>query len=184
MKAQTALRTSLLLIVISSLVAAFANSLNRTLVEMPAWHQLGAQAWAAFSRRADLGNGGYLYPISGIGGTILILAAAIVFRLSPRRPWSVAIPLYTASLMVICVMLTTTQAAPAMLSLRRIGDDPAALQQAFETFYRWDSIRAVCVALDGCAKVLALVALAALVFEKKTSPQERETAASSAELHF
>lgn len=167
MRAQTALRTSLLLIVVSSLLAAFASSLARTLVDMPAWHQLGAQAWATFSRRADLGNGGYLYPISGIGGTLLILAAAIVFRLSPRRPWYAAVPIYGAALMVICVMLTTTQAAPAMLSLRRIGENPAALQQAFETFYRWDSIRAICVALDGCAKVLALVALASLVFEKK-----------------
>jgi hypothetical protein len=46
-----------------------------------------------------------------------------------------------------------------MLSLRRIGDDPAALQQAFEGFYRWDSIRAVFGALQGCAEILALVAL-------------------------
>lgn len=178
MRAQTALRTALALIVVSSLLAAFASGLSRTLVDMPAWHQLGAEAWATFSRRADLGSGGYLYPISGIGGTLLILAAAIVFRLSPRRPLYASIPIYGAALMVVCVMLTTTQAAPAMLSLNRIGDDPTALQQAFATFYRWDTIRAVCVALDGCAKVFALVALAALVFGKKPPAEAEERLAS------
>jgi hypothetical protein len=71
----------------------------------------------------------------------------------------VAIPLYGAALMAICVMLTTTQAAPIMLSLHRIGNDPAALQQTFEGFYRWDSIRAVFGALEGCAEILALVAI-------------------------
>jgi hypothetical protein len=58
-------------------------------------------------------------PLVGIGGTVLILAAAIASRLSPRRPLSVAIPVYAAALMAICVMLATTQAAPVMLSVRR-----------------------------------------------------------------
>jgi hypothetical protein len=151
MKTQTALRTSLFLIVAALLLGSLADSLGRTLVEMPAWRHLGAEAWAAFSRRADLGNGAVMYPLVGIGGTVMILAAAIAFRLSPRRPLSVAIPLYVAALMAICVMLTTTQAAPIMLSLHRIGDRPAALQQAFEGFYRWDSIRAVFGAVEGCA---------------------------------
>lgn len=90
---------------------------------------------------------------------MLILGAAIAFRLNPRRPWSVAIPIYGAALMAACVMLTTTQAAPIMLSSHRIGSDPATLQQAFEDFYRWDSIRAVFGALEGCAELWALVAL-------------------------
>jgi hypothetical protein len=61
--------------------------------------------------------------------------------------------------MAICVMLTTTQAAPIMLSLHRIGDNPVKLRQAFEGFYRWDSIRAVFGTLEGCAEIWALVAL-------------------------
>jgi hypothetical protein len=178
MRTETALRTSLFLIVAALLLGSLADSLARTLVEMPAWRHLGAEAWAAFSRRADLGNGEVMYPLVGIGGTVLILAAAIAFRLSPR-PLSVAIPLYGAALMAICVMLTTTQAAPIMLSLHRIGDHPAALQQAFEDFYRWDSIRAVFGALEGCAEILALVALGSLAFDKKTPSQKQETVASS-----
>jgi hypothetical protein len=173
MRSEKMLRIALLLIVVGQLMGTVADNLNRTLVEMPAWRHLGAEAWAAFSRRADLGNGHVMYPLVGIGGTVLILAAAIAFRLSPRRPLSVAIPVYAAALMAICVMLTTTQAAPVMLSLGRIGDDPAALQQAFEGFYRWDSIRAVFGALEGCAEILALVALLSVPPWRGEVPKEQ-----------
>jgi hypothetical protein len=147
------------LIIAGLLLMCLTASLNRTLVEMPAWRHVGAEAWAAFSRSADLGNGRVLYPLAGIGGTLLDLAAAIALRLSARRPLSVAIPVYGAALMSVCVLLLTTQAAPIMLSLPRIGDNPAALLRAFEGFYRWDSIRAVFGALGCCADVLALAAI-------------------------
>jgi hypothetical protein len=172
MRTKTALGVTLCLIVVEQLLGTVIDSLNRTLVEMPAWRHLGVQAWAAFSRGADLGNGTILYPLAGIGGLLLILAAAIVFRLGPQRPWSLAIPVYGAALMAVCVILTTTQAAPFMLSLHRIGDDPRALQQAFEGFYRWDSIRAVIGMMEGFLELWALVALSSLVFDKKTPAQE------------
>lgn len=171
MKTHTALSVALGLIVVQQILDNIIGTMNRTLVEMPAWRHLGAEAWAAFSRGADLGNGTILYPLAGIGGLGLILAAAIVFRLAPRRPWSVAIPLYGSALLAIGVMLTTTQAAPIMLSLHHIGDDPRALQHAFEGFYRWDSIRAVVGTLEGCLEIWALVALGALALGKNTSPQ-------------
>jgi hypothetical protein len=172
MKTRTALVVALSLIIVEQLLGTVIDSLNRTLVEMPAWKHLGVQAWAAFSRGADLGNGTILYPLAGIGSLVLILAAAIVFRLGPRRPWSLAVPVYGSALMAIGVILTTTQAAPIMLSLHRIGDDPRALQQAFEGFYRWDSIRAVIGMLEGFLEIWALVALSSLAFEKKTPLQE------------
>jgi hypothetical protein len=175
MKTHTALSVVLGLIVVQQLLENVIGTMNRTLVEMPAWRHLGVEAWAAFSRGADLGNGTILYPLAGIGGLGLILAAAIVFRLSSRRPWWVAIPVYGSALLAIGVILTTTQAAPIMLSLHHIGDDPRALQHAFEGFYRWDSIRAVIGTLEGCLEIWALVALGALAFGKKTSLQEQET---------
>ena len=179
MKNHRLLRVTLYLIIVGQLLGTVADSLNRTLVDMPAWRHLGAEAWATFSLRADLGNGEILYPFIGIGGTVLILAAAVAFRLCPRRPWSVAIPLYGAALMAVCVMLTTTQAAPIMLSLHRIGNNPAALQQAFEGFYRWDSIRAVFGALEGCAEILALVAvLSASVGNDVPAHENRSTGKS------
>jgi hypothetical protein len=180
MKTHTALGLALGLIVVQQVLENVIGTMNRTLVEMPAWRHLGVEAWAAFSRGADLGNGTILYPLAGIGGLALILAAAIVFHFGSRRPWWAAIPVYGSALLAICVMLTTTQAAPIMLSLHRIGNDPRALQQAFDGFYRWDSIRTVIGTLEGCMEIWALVALGALVFEKKTASQEQATVASTA----
>jgi hypothetical protein len=171
MNSGTASRVTLGLIVAGLLLTCLGANLGRTLVEMPAWRQLGAETWAAFSRISDLGNGRIIYPIEGIGGMLFILAAAIAFRLSPRRPLSVAIPIYGAALMAVCVLLITTQAAPIMLSIRRVGNDPAALQQAFEGFNRWDSIRAVFAALGCCAKVWALVALLSVSFGNEQQPK-------------
>ncbi len=170
MKTRTAWGITLGLIVADQVLGAVIDNLNRTLVEMPAWKHLGAQAWATFSRLADLGNGSILYPLAGIGSLVLVLAAAVVFRLGPRRPWSVAIPVYGAALLTICIILTTTQAAPIMQSLRRIGNDPRALQRAFEGFYRWDSIRAVIGMVEGFMEIWALVALSSLARDRPSRP--------------
>jgi hypothetical protein len=172
MNSEKMLRAALFLILVDLLLGGITAALNRTLVEMPAWHRLGAGAWATFSRMADLGNGEILYPLVGIGGTASILAAAIVFRLSTRRSWSVALPLYGTALMAVCGLLTTTQAAPIMLSLHRIGDDPTALRQAFEGFYRWDSIRAVFGAIGYCAEIWALVALVSVPVGDQVPPHQ------------
>ena len=50
---------------------------DRAIDRGPAWHALGAPAWAQYSRLADLGPGLVAYPIEGIGSALLIIAAAI-----------------------------------------------------------------------------------------------------------
>jgi hypothetical protein len=47
------LRIAFWLIMTSLLLGCLAGRFNRTLVEMPAWRQLGPEAWAAFSRLAE-----------------------------------------------------------------------------------------------------------------------------------
>ncbi len=54
-------------------------------------------------------------------------------------------------------MLTTTQAAPKMLSLRRLGDDVPALEKAFQGFRFWGDIRGVLQVLAFAANMWALV---------------------------
>jgi hypothetical protein len=153
------LRITFWFIMTSMLLGSLLGDLNRTLVEMPAWRQLGPEGWAAFSRLADLGNGRILYPIAGIGGMLLTLAAAVAFRLAPRRPWWAAVPVYGAALMDIGVILLTAQAAPVMLSLHHAGNNPVLLQKAFDGFYRWDSIRAVVGTVGDFAAIWSLVAV-------------------------
>ncbi|HTD60167.1 MAG TPA: hypothetical protein VK679_05905 [Gemmatimonadaceae bacterium] len=146
-------------VVTALVIAMVGDDLNRTLVEMPAWRVVGPQAWAAFSRHADLGAGHTIYPVLGIGGTLLSLAAAIVFRLSPRRPLATAIPIYGWACANIGVMVLTVFAAPIMLSVPGLGNDPIALARAFAGFAYWDGVRAVVGAVGDCAAIWALVAL-------------------------
>jgi hypothetical protein len=110
---------------------------------MPAWRKVGATAWAAYSRHADLGNGLFLYPFEALGGALLTIAAAVAFFFDPLAPRSASIPIYLAAGLVLSGLLAMILAAPKMLSLRRIGEDPIALQRAFQGFELWGGIRAV-----------------------------------------
>ena len=133
----------------------------RLLVEMPAWRQLGPAAWADFSRHADLGNGLVLFPAVGLGATLLAVAAAIGHRLGGSVPRAAALPLHLGAALALAGMVATAFAAPRMLSLRSIGDDPPAIARAFAAFALWGGIRGVVQTLAFAANVWALVAVAA-----------------------
>jgi len=152
-------RVVLACVVTALVLAVVGADLNRTLVEMPAWRIVGPQAWAAFSRHADLGAGHTIYPVLGIGGTLLSVAAAIVFRWSRGRPLAAAIPIYTWAGANIGVLVLTVFAAPIMLSVPELGNDPIALARAFAGFAYWDGVRAVVGAVGDCAAIWALIAL-------------------------
>jgi hypothetical protein len=147
---------------IASLVVATASSgllaggnFVRMFVEMPAWRRTGVVAWAAFSRHADLGNGLVVYPALAIGAALATIAAAVALR----RDRAVALPLNLAVVLVVAGLVLTRFAAPQMLSLRTLGDDPIALQSAFDAFDAWGSFRGVVQILAFGADLWALVAL-------------------------
>lgn len=149
------------------LAAAFnglsGSGIDRALIEMPAWQHVGALAWAAFSRWADLGtNGLFLYPFEKIGGTVFSIPTAVTFFANRRcLPSDGAAPIYAAALFMLCSLLATTQAAPLMLSTPHISD-PAGLQHALNGFEFWEGIRAVVQALAFCANLWALVVISGL----------------------
>ena len=142
---------------VSGLLAG--TNIERLIVQMPAWEQVGVLAWATFSREADLGNGLVLYPLEAIGGALLTACAAVAFYLDGTAHRSAAIPIYAAVVLVLGGLLATTQAAPNMLSLREIGNDPVALQRAFDGFNRWGMVRAVFQVLAFGANLWALVSV-------------------------
>jgi len=67
-----------------ALVVAIGSFVSRSVVEMPAWQRVGPISWATFSRQADLGNREVLYPVFGIGSTVL--AVALANRLRAQSP--------------------------------------------------------------------------------------------------
>jgi hypothetical protein len=71
----------------------------------------------------------------------LTITGAIGLQLSARRA---ALPAADAAAALALVgLIITLRAAPVMLSLRRVGDDPHALDSAFRSFAGWSMPRAI-----------------------------------------
>src|ERR687898_792877 len=121
------------LVIATIVVAGLASPLDRVVVGIPAWQHLGAEAWAAYSRQADLGAGLIIYPITGIGLAVLAIAAAISSRADRGAPRAARLLTYLAAIGAIGVMATTVIAAPIMLNVPNL-EDPAALADAFDRF--------------------------------------------------
>jgi hypothetical protein len=135
------------------------GSLDRAAVQLPAWRRVGAEAWATFSREADLRVGVALYPVIGIGAPISSLAAAVAFFLGGATPRSAAVPFFAAVALSAGHLLATSRAAPNMLRLRQLGDDQDAATHSLMGFQRWHAVRATLQALTFGANLWALVAL-------------------------
>lgn len=117
-------------------------SLDQSIKQLPARRRIGAGAYAAYARAADLANGVAWYAVIGLGAALLtILAGALA--LSQGVSLSRALPVYLAAGLAVLHTLVTTQAAPTMFSLRRTGDDEAALSAILNRFERWQTLRAI-----------------------------------------
>jgi len=124
---------------------------DRVVVGGPAWHDLGAGAWAEYSRHADLGTGVVVYPMEAIGGALLIVAAIVSGRRNAGS-WRRTALLYCALASAIAGLLLTLTAAPIMLGLAGPRPD-AVIRTAFDEFYLWG------LQVRGAADLLAFLAL-------------------------
>jgi hypothetical protein len=141
---------------IGGLLAGF--NLDRMLVHNPAWREVGAAAWAAYSLHADLSiRAALLYPFLGIGEALITVAAVLRFRRDRSEPRSAATPIYATALFAVSGLSMTLLAGPNMLRVPRLTDDPDGLLRALEGFVFWGDIRA---ALQTLAFVASLGSLA------------------------
>ncbi len=131
-------------------------SLDKSLVQLPARHRMGIVGFAAFSRANDLGNGLYVYPIFGIGAALLTISAALAAFLQ-GTPLAHTWPLYISALLAVLHSVTTTRAAPNMLSLRDTTSDEATLTESLNRFAKWHNVRAVLQLLNFITLALAAV---------------------------
>jgi hypothetical protein len=146
-------RTRLLLAAAALVSGILAGGVvDRVLVGGPAWHELGADAWAAYSRHADLGNGLVAYPIEAIGGALLIVAAAVSNYFDRSVSSAVKIPLYCAVVFSLAGLALTAKAAPIMLGLAE-PQSGSTIRLAFDEFFLWG------LYLRGTTFVLTFIAL-------------------------
>ena len=162
-------RTRFLLIaatVLSGLLAG--GNVDRAFVAMPAWEQVGAPAWAEFSRHADLGNGLVLYPLEAIGAFLLVVFAAVSLYVDRAVKANIVLPLSGAVLLAAAGLLCTLKAAPIMLGVGHLSD-PALLRQAFDGFRFWGDIRGAAQVLAFLATIWAFAAVSGPVLGYTTS---------------
>jgi hypothetical protein len=151
------LATSALLAATVSSALACGATLDQTFKQLPARHQIGATAYAAYVRAADLRNGLIWYPIIGISTTLLCLAAVVTGLLDhPSASHTAA--LVTLALGTIVFTAGTARAAPTLLTLRTSEVTDATAQATLNRFARFNAVRAVGIAVTLTASVWALVA--------------------------
>jgi hypothetical protein len=148
----------LILILAATIVTGLlaGASLDKAVVQLPARHRMGIVAFAGFSRANDLGNGLFFYPAMGILAAALTFIAAISAFLR-TTPLPYAWPLYAATLLAILHTITTTRAAPNMLSLRHAPDDEAILNKTFDRFAAWHNARTVLQVINFAVLVWGIV---------------------------
>ena len=125
------------LVLASVVLGGLTSGLNRAIIDTPAWRYLGVDAWASFSRQADLGPGVAAYSLENIPHALLALAAAGSFWITGRTPRAAGPPIYLSALGMLGVMATTVVAAPIMFSVAHLDDNQAALHDAFDRFTFW-----------------------------------------------
>jgi hypothetical protein len=152
---------TLILILAATIVTGLlaGASLDKAIVQLPARHRMGVLGFATFSRANDLGNGLIEYPILGIGSALLAILAALVAFLQ-KTPFQHAWPLYISALLALLHSVTTSRAAPNMLSLRKPTNDEAILIETFNRFAKWHNLRAILQILNFMMLVWAIVVYA------------------------
>ena len=130
-------RTRLLLIAATLVSGILAGGVvDRVVVGGPAWHELGVEAWAVYSRHADLGNGLVAYALEAIGGALLIISAAVSNYFDRDAGSMTTVPLYCAVVFSLVGMVLTAKTAPIMLGLAA-AQSHSATQHSFDEFSLW-----------------------------------------------
>ncbi|MGH2588650.1 MAG: hypothetical protein ACRDJE_27310 [Dehalococcoidia bacterium] len=135
---------------------AAGASLDRSIVQLPAWHRVGPVLWGVYSRQADLRSGLVWYPPLGIGSLLVNLMAAVAVHRDRSVPRAAAAPVYVAAVLTMAHLLVTSQAGPNILRVRRRGEEPNGLRDALDGFTRWQAARASLDALLFAANLWSL----------------------------
>jgi len=118
------------------------GGIDRYLVQVPGFRHIDIIQWGEYSRHADLGNGLFLYPAEAIVPFILFIVSFIIVLMNKQLS-RLKIPVSLALILSAAGLFFTVFAAPVMLGIKNMPNDPVLLQQAFDTFHFWGGLRAI-----------------------------------------
>jgi hypothetical protein len=148
--------TELLLAATLTSAITCGATLDQTFKQLPARHRIGATAYTAYARAADLDNGLIWYPIIGISTTLLCAAAVVTGLLEhPNAARTTALAILAVGTLVFTA--ATSRAAPTLLTLRRGEATEAQAQTTLNRFARYNAIRATGISVAVLAAAWALV---------------------------
>jgi hypothetical protein len=127
------------------------GSVDRYIVQVPAWRHMDVLTWADYSRFAEFGNGLYLYPFEVLGSFILLFTTTTVVLMDKSRFRHIAWSVHLAAIFSTIGLVFTFFSFPIMLGIQTMGNNRAEMQAAFEKFHFWGLLRAV-------AQVLSFIA--------------------------
>lgn len=110
-------------------------TLNRALVQVPAWRRVGMLAWADFMRAENVGLGSAFYPVLGLVAILTTIGTAVAYRFDKDRRLARSIPVYTAAAFAVLWALITRVVLVPQLSGLKVEDNPLRLQQIFGTVF-------------------------------------------------
>jgi hypothetical protein len=144
-------------------------SLDQSIKQLPARHRVGVLAFSGYSRASDQANGVAWYAALGVGGAGLTLAAALTAVVS-RAPDPERRPLLLAGLLSVAHTLATARAAPINFAQRAARNDQRALERIFDSFERWQTLRASLQLATLVAMLLAMDAAPASPVSRTDRP--------------
>ena len=129
-------------------------SLDQSLKQLPARHRMGIRAFSLYSRSADLSPNGIIWYASlGVSAPVVTIAAAVAALVTGSAP---TLPIVLAAILSVLHSIVTSQAAPTNFRQSKVQNDEAALAAVFDTFGRWQTMRAILQALTFAATLWAI----------------------------
>jgi hypothetical protein len=131
------------------------GSVDRYIVQVPAWRHLSILTWAEYTRYAEFGNGLVLYPFEVLGSFILLFTTSAVVLIHKIRFRYIALPVHLATIFATIGVIFTLFSFPIMLRIQSMGNNELLVQHAFEKYHFWGLLRAIAQILSffACAWV-------------------------------
>jgi hypothetical protein len=119
-------------------------SLDQSIKQLPARHNIGMRAFSSYAKAADLKNGIIWYGALGIGSAFTSIVTALLYR---EYKLGITSPIYLAAFFAVCHTACTLLAAPIYLKQKNLYDEKA-LERLFNRFELISAIRSGFITLN------------------------------------
>lgn len=144
-------------------------TLNRALVQLPAWRRIGVVAWADFTRAETFGIGAIFYPTLGLAALLLTVGTAVAYKFDREQQLARSAPIYAAAtLAIVWAVVTRMVLVPQLFALNKAEDNIVKLRHIFVTVLFASAINDILHVVAFALSLWALIALYSSDWAKQT----------------